>query len=165
MITRVGIALGSNLGDSMARLREAIELLRGIAAPGEELLSAPVYRTAPVACPPDSPDFYNTVVEISYQGTARDLLTKTREIEERLGRVRGPNRNAPRSIDLDILYCGNEIISEPDLELPHPRIAARRFVLQPLAAIRPELVLPGHRLTVAELLLRLPDDGTCFMAR
>lgn len=158
MIERAGIALGSNLGDRMARLGEAIELLRNIAAPGEVFLSAPVYRSAPLACPPGSPDFYNTVVEIGYHGSARELLANTRAIEERLGRVRGPDRNAPRTIDLDILYFGDHVINEPELELPHPRITGRRFVLQPLADIRPELLLPGQTLCIRELLECLASD-------
>lgn len=157
-MARAGIALGSNLGDRLARLREAVSRLRAIAAPGEPVLEAPVYQTEPRFCPPDSPDFLNTVVEIGFHGGARELLEKTRAIEKELGRVRGGGRNAPRTIDIDLLYLGDERRDEADLELPHPRLAERRFVLQPLADIRPDLVLPGRALTVAELLERLDSD-------
>jgi 2-amino-4-hydroxy-6-hydroxymethyldihydropteridine diphosphokinase len=157
---RAGIALGSNLGDRLAHLRAALACLREISTPGEPVLSAPVYQTEPRLCPPGSPDFLNTVVEIDFAGAAHELLEKTRAIEEQLGRVRSPERNAPRTIDLDLLYLGEETICSDRLELPHPRIAERRFVLQPLADIRPELVLPGHSLAIADLLARLPADET-----
>jgi len=160
MTARAGIALGSNLGDCRSLLREAVSRLREIAVPGEAFLEAPVYRTAPLSCPPGSPDFYNTVVEIAWNGTPLELLHETRRIEESLGRERGHERNAPRTIDLDLLYCGNAVISSGDLTLPHPRLAQRRFVLQPLAAIRPELILPGLGLTVSQLHLDLGADQT-----
>lgn len=155
---RAGIALGSNLGDRPANLRAACGLLRAISSPGEPFLTATVYQTEPRLCPPGSPDFLNTVVEIAFEGTPLELLGKTRAIEERLGRVRSAGRNAPRVIDLDLLYLGDETSAGDELELPHPRIGERRFVLRPLADIRPELVLPGRSRTVAELLADLPQD-------
>jgi 2-amino-4-hydroxy-6-hydroxymethyldihydropteridine diphosphokinase len=159
MIRRCGIALGSNLGDSRQLLREAIAALRGIAVPGEPFLEAPVYRSAPLACPAGSPDFLNTVVELAWHGTPHGLLEKTRGIEQQLGRNRGAERNAPRTIDLDLLYCGDLETDDADLTLPHPRIAERRFVLQPLADIRPGLVLPGMSISVRALLENLADEG------
>ncbi len=155
---RVGIALGSNLGDRLAHLRQAATLLREIAIPGELFLTAPVFQTEPRLCPPGSPDFYNSVVEISYQGTASELLILTQAIEKKLGRTTITERNAPRVIDVDLLYFGSEIIITESLILPHPRLHERRFVLQPLAAIRPDLVLPGQFHTIAQLLEQLPDD-------
>ncbi len=155
---RAGIALGSNLGDSPAHLRAAIARLREIASPAEPILVAPVYQTPPLDCPPGSPDFLNTVVEIGYDGTAHQLLGLTRAIENQLGRVRGQERNAPRTIDLDLLYLGDTRIHDDELELPHPRILARRFVLQPLAEIRPDLVLPGSSRSIADALRALPED-------
>ena len=157
---RAGIALGSNLGDRLSNLREAFALLRGIATPGGSVLAAPVYQTEPRLCPPDSPDFLNTVVEIRFEGTPLELLEKTRAIEQKLGRAPAAERNAPRVIDLDLLYFGDETNTSDLLELPHPRIGERRFVLQPLADIRPELVLPGQVRTIAELLDLLPPDET-----
>jgi len=155
---RAGIALGSNLGDRLAHLRAAFACLLEIATPGEPVLTAPVYQTAPRACPPGSPDFLNTVIEITVSGGPLELLEKTRAIEQQLGRVRSVERNVPRVIDIDLLYFGGEMISRDTLELPHPRIGERRFVLQPLAEIRPELVLPGRTHSVAELLALLSQD-------
>ena len=155
---RAGIALGSNLGDRLAHLRAALDCLREISTTGEPVLAAPVYQTEPRLCPPGSPDFLNTVVEIHFAGPPLDLLENTRAIELRLGRLRTAERNAPRTIDIDLLYLGGEIVCHESLELPHPRIAERRFVLQPLADIRPELVLPGHERTVASLLASLGPD-------
>lgn len=149
---RAGIALGSNLGDSLAHLHAAIARLREIAATGEPVLVAPVYQTPPLDCPPGSPDFLNTVVEIGFEGSGHQLLELTRAIEQQLGRVRGPEHNAPRTIDLDLLYLGDAQINDDALVLPHPRIFARRFVLQPLADIRPELVLPGSTRSISEAL-------------
>lgn len=155
---RAGIALGSNLGDRLAHVRAALAGLREIATPGEPVLTASVYQTEPRLCPPGSPDFLNSVVEIHFDGTPLELLGKTRAIELRLGRTRTDERNAPRTIDLDLLYLGDETHSSDTLELPHPRIRERRFVLQPLAEIRPALVLPGHSLAITNLLAALPPD-------
>lgn len=156
-VVRAGIALGSNLGDRMAHLAAALEGLRGMAAAGAVEV-APVYRTEPRFCPPGSPDFLNTVVEIAWAGSAAALLERTRALETALGRVRGGTRNAPRTIDIDLLYVGDEVVDTTDLVLPHPRIGERRFVLQPLADIRPELVLPGWSVSVAERLEGLDSD-------
>jgi 2-amino-4-hydroxy-6-hydroxymethyldihydropteridine diphosphokinase len=155
---RAGIALGSNLGDRAAHLQAAIDALHGIATPGMPYLTAPIYQTEPRFCPPGSPQFLNTVVEIGFSGTALELLETSQAMEIQLGRVRGTERNAPRVIDIDLLYFGDEMLDSPRLELPHPRIHERRFVLQPLADIRPELILPGHRRSIAELLRELDSD-------
>lgn len=153
---RVGVALGSNLGDRAANLRAAISTLREIASPGEDFLVAPAYQTEPVHCPPDSPVFHNAVVEFTWSGgSAHDLLEITQAAEKRLGRVVAPVRNAPRVIDIDLLYFGDQLIDTEDLVLPHPRLHERRFVLEPLADIRPELVLPGKSSAIRDLLLGL----------
>lgn len=157
-LVRAGIALGSNLGDRLSHLRSAINALRDIAIPLEPFLQAPIYQTEPLLCPPGSPDFLNTVVEFGYRGSALDLLAAARDIETRLGRNRSGLQNEPRVIDVDLLYLGDLVHDDPDLQLPHPRIGERRFVLQPLAQIRPELRLPGHERTVSELLDGLSSD-------
>lgn len=143
---RVGIALGSNLGNRLKNLQQARDLLREIST--GPLLQASVYRTEPIGCPPGSPDFYNGVVEISYDGQPGELLAITQEFQRKLGRTTLAERNAPRLIDIDLLYFGEETIVTPDLELPHPRLTLRRFVLQPLAEIRPDLILPGDSKTI-----------------
>jgi 2-amino-4-hydroxy-6-hydroxymethyldihydropteridine diphosphokinase len=155
---RVGIALGSNLGDRLAHLHAAREALRDIATPGEPFLQAPTYQTEPLLCPPGSPFFYNSVLEIAFDGDPFDLLELTQSIERKLGRTGTPERNAPRVIDVDLLYFGDHIIDAEHLVLPHPRIGERRFVLQPLAGIRPDLVLPGHIRDIATLLTDLASD-------
>lgn len=152
------IALGSNLGDRLANLQAARDLLRGLADPARPFLQAPVYRSAPVGCPPGAPEFLNTVVAFHWAGDARRLLAATQRVEAALGRPPLRATNAPRPIDLDILACGDERIATPGLTLPHPRLTARRFVLQPLADILPALVLPGDRLTIAAHLGRLPAN-------
>ncbi len=153
----MGIALGSNLGNRLKHLQEARDLLKRVAVP-DSLLQASVYQTEPVDCPDDSPDFYNTVVEIGYTGTAHELLDATQAIEFRLGRTAVPERNAPRVIDVDILYFGEERIDGEILDLPHPRLTSRRFVLQPLAEIRPDLILPGDQVSIAEHLRHLDSN-------
>ena len=157
-MARAGIALGSNLGNRLAHLRAACAGLRAIATPGEPVLLAAIYQTEPRLCPPGSPDFLNTVIEIGFAGGPLDLLLVTRALEAKLGRVRGAGTNAPRVIDLDLLYLGDAQCQTTALHLPHPRLSQRRFVLQPLADIRPGLVLPGQVLTIAELLAALPSD-------
>lgn len=155
---RAGIALGSNLGDRLAHMRAAFALLRELSTPGAPVLRAPVYQTEPRFCPPGSPDFLNSVIEIEFEGDPLELLAKTRGIERKLGRGPATERNAPRVIDLDLLYLGEEVSSCDVLELPHPRIAERRFVLQPLADIRPDLVLAGQPQSIARMLANLPPD-------
>jgi 2-amino-4-hydroxy-6-hydroxymethyldihydropteridine diphosphokinase len=155
---RVGIALGSNLGDRLAHLHAARQALKEIATPGEPFLQAPTYQTEPLLCPPGSPLFYNSVVEIGYAGDPFELLELTQAIERKLGRTGTPERNAPRVIDVDLLYFGDRIIDAGNLVLPHPRLGERRFVLQPLVGIRPGLVLPGHTRDIATLLTDLVSD-------
>lgn len=155
---RVGIALGSNLGDRLAHLRAARDGLRRLAKPGEPLLEAPVYQTEPRFCPAGSPPFLNTVVEIAWEDDPSALLDATQALERALGRTASPERNAPRVIDIDLIYCGDTVLDTEPLVLPHPRLFERRFVLEPLAAIRPDLRLPGRSTTLAEALRDLASD-------
>jgi len=136
---RVGIALGSNLGDRAAHLEAARAALREIATPDEPFLAASDHVSEPLDCPPGSPAFLNSVVELDLPGTAFELLAITQAIEKQLGRKIVPQRNAPRVIDIDLLYFGAETHNTEALVLPHPRMASRRFVLAPLAEIRPDL--------------------------
>jgi 2-amino-4-hydroxy-6-hydroxymethyldihydropteridine diphosphokinase len=154
-MARAGIALGSNLGDRLANLRAARRLLEALSPDPASLRSAPVYQTAPVLCPEDSPDFLNTVVEIETTASPLELLQSTQAIECRLGRPARAPRHAPRIIDVDLLYLGGTVFDSPGLTLPHPRLAQRRFVLTPLADLDPERVLPGHPVSIATLLATL----------
>lgn len=144
-MNRVGVALGSNLGERLANLREARDLLVGLGVDGGEFLQASVYASVPLDCPEGSPDFLNTVVEFEFEGTAWELLRETQGIERELGRKIALEVNAPRVIDVDLLYFGNEVIDEARLVVPHPRMRERSFVMEPLCEIRPELVLAGDR--------------------
>jgi 2-amino-4-hydroxy-6-hydroxymethyldihydropteridine diphosphokinase len=106
----------------------------------------------------DSPPFLNTVLELSIAMEPEDLLREVQKIENALGRQPSRERNGPRIIDIDLLYCESLTISSPGLTLPHPQIARRRFVLQPLADIQPKLILPTFSKNVEELLKELKSD-------
>lgn len=153
-----GIGLGSNMGDRLAALQAA--RARILALPGVKELarSAPVFESDPVDCEPGTPGFLNTVIEVEYAGHAVTLLDALRAIEVALGRPLKHPRNVSRPIDLDILYAGNLSLRNEEIAIPHPRLAQRRFVLAPLAELRPALVLPGQMKTVAELLAELGED-------
>jgi 2-amino-4-hydroxy-6-hydroxymethyldihydropteridine diphosphokinase len=153
---KAGIAIGSDLGDRLEHLKQARDFLRSI-SDGGWLLAAPVYETPPVDCPPSTPAFLNTVVEIESSLSPDELLHRLLQFEESHGRPHVHDRNAPRTVDLDVLYCGDRVMKEGIVTLPHPRLHERRFVLQPLADIRPELVVPGLGRTVRQLLASLGD--------
>jgi len=155
---RCGIALGSNLGDRIAHLRAACAALRLLHTGPDAPLVSPIYETEPVDCAPDCSAYLNAVIEIDYEGGALGLLLALQQIEHREGRPAAHAYHASRTLDLDLLYMGDTVLQSPALTLPHPRIAERRFVLQPLADIRPELILPGAHQPVAELLSGLPSS-------
>ncbi|MGD1977906.1 MAG: 2-amino-4-hydroxy-6-hydroxymethyldihydropteridine diphosphokinase [Akkermansiaceae bacterium] len=158
MASRTGIALGTNVGNRLANLREARDQLVNLMPPGTTYNQSGLYQSEPVDCPEDSPDFYNAVVEIDYLGTPQSLLHATQFIEWKLGRQDSGIRNSPRPIDLDILYFDDFMIEEENLIIPHPRLTDRRFVLLPLADIHPHLILPGDETTVGEHLRKLDTD-------
>ena len=146
-----GIALGSNLGDRAANIQRGIELLLA-RVPGIQLnASAPVYETEPVDCAPGTQAFLNTVIEIEAECLPHELHTHLKAIESALGRPEQRERNSPRTLDLDLLYADDVVSNDPELILPHPRMHLRCFVLQPLADIRPDLILPGQTQSVATL--------------
>lgn len=139
------IALGANLGDAAATLRAAVHALG--AQPGIELVQAsPFYRTAPLDA--GGPDFVNAVAEVRTTLTAPALLDALLAIESDFGRER-PYRNAPRTLDLDLLLYGDARIDSPRLTVPHPRMRERAFVLVPLADIAPQRVPPAWMAAVA----------------
>jgi len=158
---RSGVALGANLGDRLEALRTARDALSSWSATPEAVLSAPVYETDPVDCPDGSGAFYNSVVEIDFAGSPESLLERCTALEKAMGRPAARESdapNAPRPIDLDILYCNRRVLATERLTLPHPRLHLRRFVLEPLSRIRPHLVLPGMTATVRELLEALQSS-------
>lgn len=158
MVYRTGISLGTNLGDRLENLRKSRDLLLDLVPPGTAYQQSAIYRTEPLNCPPNSSDFYNAVIEIGYGGKPQDLLKATQQIERTLGRHTSALRNAPRPIDLDILYYGQTEIDEEILTIPHPRLTVRRFVLRPLADINSRLTLPGDIITVGEHLRKLDSE-------
>ena len=155
---RCGIALGSNLGDRLAHLRQARESVLALATPGHPVLASAVYETEPVDCAPGTAPYLNAVMEIEYDGQPMILLDALQQIESEHGRPSKRPRNAPRTIDLDVLYAGNLVLSNDEIVIPHPRLHSRRFVLQPLHDIRPSLLLPGYHETVEQLLSSLPPS-------
>jgi 2-amino-4-hydroxy-6-hydroxymethyldihydropteridine diphosphokinase len=154
--SRYGIAVGSNAGDPKANLRAGLSRLMALLPEARLTAVAPLYETDPVDCPPGSQVFYNSVVEIECRLTPHALREVTAEVERWAGRPEVRERNAPRTLDLDLLYCGEAAVDDAILTIPHPRLALRRFVLAPLSEIRPDLVLPGQQATIRELLAALP---------
>lgn len=156
---KIGIALGSNLGNRMVNLRAARRAVVDLVG-DKNLLASPVYETEPVGCEPGAGKFLNTVLEIEYDGDPTELLDHMIKIEESLGRKRDHVSNVSRKIDIDLLYAGDLSVENEKLHLPHPRMHLRRFVLQPLADIRPDLILPEQTKPVRELLAELKDSAT-----
>ncbi len=136
------IGIGSNLGEREDAIAAALDLLR--AEGGVEVLAVSTLRETDPVGYLDQPRFLNGAVAVETSLAARELLGRLLEIERRLGRVRGNGpRFGPRTIDLDLLLYGEETIDEPGLEVPHPRLAERRFALEPLAELDPALEVPG----------------------
>ena len=151
---KVGLAFGSNLGDRLKRLQQAKAYVLSLSNEGWYVAS-PLYETVPLGCPPNSPKFFNAVLEIEFGGAPKMLLKKIQAYEVAHGRDRDLPKNAARSIDIDILYFGEKEILEEDLVVPHPRMAERRFVLLPLSTIQPDLIVKGTGKTVRMLLREL----------
>lgn len=138
----VYIGLGANLGNAQSALTQALVLIGDL--PHTVLLqSSSMYRTAPVDAA--GPDYINAVAKISTTLPAKELLRRLQSIEQQHGRAR-PYRNAPRTLDLDILLYGTETINDNDLIIPHPRMHERAFVLVPLAELAPTLILAQGKL-------------------
>ena len=154
---RIGIAVGSNLGDRMMNLRAARDGVVDLAA-NKSVLASRIYETEPVDCEPGAGKFLNAVLEIEYDGDPSELLEKLIGIEESLGRKRDHAQSVSRKIDIDILYADDLVINNERLQLPHPRLHERKFVLQPLADIRPDLILPDRKQAVSDLLAQAPDS-------
>jgi 2-amino-4-hydroxy-6-hydroxymethyldihydropteridine diphosphokinase len=147
---RAYVGLGANLGDREKTIRRAVELLGG--EPGIEVLAVSRLRETDPVGYLDQPRFLNGAAALETDLPPRELLGRLLAIERVLGRERGSGpRFGPRTIDLDLLLYGGEAVDEPGLTVPHPRLADRRFVLEPLHELDPELVLPDGR-RVADLL-------------
>jgi 2-amino-4-hydroxy-6-hydroxymethyldihydropteridine pyrophosphokinase len=155
---RTGIGLGSNVGDRLAHLCEGFRRIRELHTGSEPPLVSSIFETSPIDCAPGTDPYLNAAVEIRFSRPPIDLLDALLRIEREMGRPSKRPRNAPRTIDLDVLYVGNLILNDPEIIIPHPRLPQRRFVLAPLSEIAPELVLPGQTKTVRALLENLSDN-------
>ncbi|MCG8415820.1 MAG: 2-amino-4-hydroxy-6-hydroxymethyldihydropteridine diphosphokinase [Pseudomonadales bacterium] len=161
----VVISLGANLqskqGTPARSLLQVMERLRELSCGYFEASS--LYRTSAVDCPPGTPDFLNAVVVFDADPAlkAADLLQQLHAMEAEFGRVRTGDQNQSRTMDLDLIAFGGMLSERSGLLLPHPRAHLRRFVLEPLSELRPDLILPGHTETVADLLAELGGDETC----
>lgn len=133
---RAYLSLGSNLGDRRANLAAGVAAVAGT----DPCRVSEVYETEPVGGPPQGP-YLNVVVELETEATPRELLERCRAAEVAAGRERTV-RFGPRTLDADVLLCGDLVVDEPDLVVPHPRMTERRFVLQPLADLDASLVDP-----------------------
>lgn len=154
----VVVALGSNLGDSRKIILEAMARLQKIS--DRPILKSTLWQTLPVDCPPGSPMFVNAVVGLvpRKDETPESLLGKLQSLQKEFGRQPKKVPNEPRPLDLDLIAFGAETRNSPKLILPHPRAHLRRFVLQPLSEIAPDLILPGQGKTVRQLLAELSSD-------
>jgi 2-amino-4-hydroxy-6-hydroxymethyldihydropteridine diphosphokinase len=144
------VGLGSNLGDREATIRRAAELIGAVRL-------SPVIETEPWGYE-DQPRFLNAVAEVETELPPRRLLDHLLDVERRLGRERVGPRWGPRTIDLDLLLYGDEAVAEPGLEVPHPRLHERLFVLEPLAMLVPERKIPGNG-TIREALARVQSSA------
>ncbi len=152
---RVYVALGSNLGDRDAHLAAALDAIRS--SPRIELVRmSPVFETDPVGPPPQGP-YLNAVAEVRSELGPRELLDRLLEIEAEQGRTRSGLRDSARSLDLDLLLFGDRVIDEPGLQVPHPRLHTRAFVLAPLAALAARAVHPVLGVTIQKLAERVHD--------
>lgn len=156
---RTAVALGSNLGDRFENLRAARRQIIELDEIQPPVLSSAIYETEPIDCEAEAKKFLNAVVEFDYEGDPIHLLEELLRVEESLGRKRDHAKNVSRAIDIDLLYCGDRQIDSKLLRLPHRRMHLRGFVLQPLADIQPDLLLPGQRKTVQELLADVGGSG------
>jgi 2-amino-4-hydroxy-6-hydroxymethyldihydropteridine diphosphokinase len=146
------LSLGSNLGDRAANLREAIAQME---CAGQLLAISAMYETQPVDVP-DQPWFLNCVAAIETDKTPGELLQLALQVEARMGRLRLRDKG-PRKIDIDILLFGDRVVDEPGLKIPHPAMQQRRFVLEPLVEIAPEVRHPVIGKTARELLGALSE--------
>lgn len=155
----IGFSLGSNMHNRKRLLMQAKTLL--LSAPRTQYMDqSPIYETTPVDVKPEYQKmaYLNSVVIVESGLPIESWLSYIGKIETNLGRERSDDRNAPRPIDIDIIYAGDQIIDAGGLEVPHPRWAERRFVVQPLCDVRPGLVLPEAHKPVSGILGALPPD-------
>ena len=157
-VTRAYVGLGANVGDRLAALRGAVRQL-GARADTSVVAASAVYETEALVQPgaPPQPDHLNAAVALDTALSPRALLRVLHGVERAAGRDHDRERWAPRPLDLDLLLYGTRVVALPDLHVPHPALPHRRFVLQPLADLAPDVVVPGLGRTVRALLAGCPD--------
>ena len=160
-----GFSLGSNMGGRLHLLRQAKTLI--LLEPQVKFVDqSPIYETEPVGVKPQykSMKFLNAMLIVESPYTAAEWLAKIKKIETTLHRIRTEDRSAPRTIDVDIIFAGDQIVDSDLLQIPHPRWSERRFVVLPLADVRPEMVLPGTDEPVRKILTDMSgnDDVRLF---
>lgn len=164
----VGFSLGSNVGGRLRLLSQAKTMLV-MDSKVTFVDQSSVYETEPVDVKEEyrGMKFLNAVLIVESPYTAEEWLPKIKKIEAFLKRVRTEDRNAPRTIDIDILFSGDEIVDDDLLQIPHPRWAERRFVVEPLAEVRGDMILPGTDASVRKILEQMPpsDDVRLFSER
>ena len=158
---RAFIGLGSNLGDRAGYLRAGVE---GLDAGGDVVAVSPVYETEPVGGPGGQGPYLNVVVELATTDSPRRLLERCHAVEEAARRVRA-ERWGPRTLDADVLWVEGCTVDEPGLTVPHPRMWERRFVLQPLADLAPDLVTPEQARAAGGGVSRAGSLGATFSHR
>ncbi len=152
------IAIGSNQGDRELYLLRAVAEISKL--PNTKVTGlSPFYETTPVGVA-DQPNFYNAVLRLSTRLSPHDLLKALQNIEDNVFKRKRTVKWGPRSMDLDILLYGNQIINSPELVVPHPQMMNRRFVLQPLSDLSPELIHPEAGISIKQLLKALKSDET-----
>jgi len=156
-IRRAVLSFGSNLGDRLANLQGGLSALADTPDVWVQAVS-PVYETEPVDSPEDAGQFLNAVVVVDTAVPAQLMLERALVIEEAFGRERSNVTNEPRTLDIDVIVVGDKIVESPELTLPHPRVAARAFVLKPWSDIEPSAIVPGLG-SVAELLAQVGEEG------
>lgn len=157
------LGLGSNLGNRLAFLRQARQALSEHSA-NELTASSAVYETAAQGGPPDSPDYLNAVLIIRTTLPPRQMLSLCQAIEEDFGRIRGV-RWGPRTLDIDLLMYDDQVVDEDGLQIPHPRLPERLFVLVPLAEIAPRAIHPRQGVAITALLERCRDSSAVHLLR
>ena len=144
---KIGIGIGSNLGDRKAEMAAAMDFLRTL---DKTLRVSPIYESQPQDCPPGSEPFLNAVAVMDWKGGLFGLLGRLQAYERERGRPPVREVNAPRPVDLDILFCDDWVLNTPQLILPHPRIGERHFVLRPLADLEPDFLIPMEGVRVQD---------------